>query len=54
MTLKELMDRVIALCPDAMFDETSEGEVIVHTGLLVHPDENWNVGDHHLTPLTEN
>ena len=41
MTLKQLMDRVLALCPDAMFDEDSSGEVIVYTGAFAHPDDDW-------------
>lgn len=41
MTLKELMDRVLALCPDAVFDEDSSGEVIVYTGAFVHPEDDW-------------
>jgi hypothetical protein len=44
MTLRELMDRILAVCPDAIFDETGEGEVIVYTGALTHPDEDWLVG----------
>lgn len=52
MTLKELMDRITAVCPDAMFDETADGEVIVHTGFIAHPEEDWNEGALPLIPLT--
>jgi hypothetical protein len=54
MTLKQLMDRIIEVCPDAMFDENGEGEVVVHTGLVAHPEEDWNEGSLPLTPLTTN
>lgn len=54
MTLKQLMDRIIEVCPDAMFDETGDGEVVVHTGLAAHPEEDWNEGSLPLIPLTTN
>lgn len=54
MTLQELMNRLIDLCPDAMFDESGEGEVVVYTGLRKHADDDWNVGSLRVEPLTEN
>jgi hypothetical protein len=53
MTLSELMAAVLAVCPDAMFDETGDGEVIVHTGMRIHPDEDWGVGALPVTPIDE-
>jgi hypothetical protein len=53
MTLKELMDRIVAVCPDAMFDETGDGEVVVLTGLRAHPNEDWNVGANRVEPIDE-
>ncbi len=41
MTLKELMDRIVAVCPDAMFDECADGQVVVYTGLVADPEEDW-------------
>lgn len=54
MTLKELMDRVTAMLPDAMFDETADGEVVVHTGWRAHPEEDWNEGLLPLRPIVDN
>lgn len=54
MTLKELMDRLLALCPDAMFDESGEGEVVVYTGMRKHDDDDWLAGSLPVEPLTEN
>jgi hypothetical protein len=54
MTLHELMDRVLAVFPDAMFDESDEREVVIYTGMLRHPDDNWNTGSRPVEPLTEN
>lgn len=42
MTLKELMDKMLAIFPAAYFDETHVGEVIVHTGMAAHPEANWD------------
>jgi|688.fasta_scaffold993573_3 hypothetical protein len=53
MTLKELMDRVLAMLPDAMFDETGDGEVIVMTGKRAHPEEDWNEGSLPLQPILD-
>lgn len=53
MTLRELMDRLTALCPDAIFDEDGSGEVIVYTGLQTHPDDSWTVGDLPVRPVDE-
>lgn len=44
MTLQELMNHLTALCPDAIFDEDSSGEVIVYAGAFVHPDDDWLLG----------
>lgn len=52
LTLKQLMDRMLAEFPDAMFDESPDGEVVVYTGLAAHPEEDWNEGSLPLTPLT--
>lgn len=54
MTLRELMDRLVALCPDAMFDESGEGEVVVYTGLRKHDNDDWLQGRMPVAPLTEN
>jgi len=53
MTLKELMDRVLAVFPDAMFDEAADGEVIVFTGKRAHPEEDWNEGSLKLQPILD-
>lgn len=41
MTLAELMQRIKAIAPDAFFDEAGNGEVVVHTGLVAHPEADW-------------
>lgn len=53
MTLRELQDRILAVCPDAMFDEDGYGQVMVYTGLLTHPDEDWMVGDMPVRPFDD-
>jgi hypothetical protein len=53
ITLKELMDRVLAAFPDAMFDEAHDGEVIVHTGWRAHPEEDWDEGSLPLLPILD-
>jgi hypothetical protein len=45
MTLRELQDRILAICPDAHFDECGDGQVLCYTGHIVHEDEDWLVGD---------
>jgi hypothetical protein len=50
MTLKELMDRILSLCPQAVFDEDG-GEVIVYTGQTVPRDADWESGHGTLKPL---
>lgn len=53
ITLKQLMDKVIDLLPDAMFDEGPDGEVIVLSGLAAHPEEDWNEGSLPLRPILD-
>jgi hypothetical protein len=51
MTLKELMDRILLVCPQAVFDEDDRGEVIVYTGQTVPRDADWESGHGTLEPL---
>ena len=53
MTLKELMARITAVCPDAMFDEGPDGEVLILSGLAAHPEEDWNEGSLPLRPIVD-
>lgn len=43
-TLSELMDRIWEVCPNALFDEDSEGQLIINTGVRLD-------GDGELLPL---
>ena len=53
MTLAELMDRILSICPQAVFDEGESGEVVVYTGQSVPPDSDWESGHGTLAPLDE-
>lgn len=53
MTLQELIDCIIPLCPNAIFDEGQDGEVVIHTGHAVHGDADWESGHGLLEPLDE-
>lgn len=54
MTLRELMDRLLDVCPQAIFDEDGSGEVVVYTGLQTHPEEDWLVGGLPVLPVDDN
>lgn len=53
MTLKELMHRVLDVMPDAMFDQGPEGEVLILSGFVAHPEEDWNEGALPLRPIVD-
>lgn len=40
MTFNEFMRAILAVCPDALLDETPDGEIIVNTGLMAVGDED--------------
>lgn len=44
MTLAELMGLIQDICPDVIFDEGGEGEVIAYLGVAIHPDDSWHKG----------
>lgn len=35
MTMNELMQKVLEILPDAVFDENEQGEVVISTGVAV-------------------
>jgi hypothetical protein len=39
MTLDQVMTAILAICPDAIFDQDESGELIVSTGLRIGPDD---------------
>lgn len=53
MRLFEVMDRITALFPNALFDEGEGGEVVVHLGVKVHPDDDWEHASQPVVPIDQ-
>jgi hypothetical protein len=53
MTLKELIDRILILCPQAVFDEGPDNEVVIYTGHALPSTADWEGGHGTLEPIAE-